>query len=223
MSSKRHRSWLYFAAFIVTFSPLLILGWFLLRTAEDSLIAEKVRSEEQAEKLLLLYANEAENKIREANAEFEKIVQTPKWSEQLRKDPRIGGIRGEHKYKLRSPEVSQWLLNPAEHREAIDTWIKTARAEYAPAFILFTLQESGLNTQYPLLEDQLSWETNPYDQRGVTLKNGVSILWNKEALPALEENYQWQKIDYDAPVNGCGEAVGIVHTAPAEHEDSSSP
>ncbi len=220
MRPPRHRSWLYLGAIIVTFLPLLILGWFLFVAAEDSLIAEKVRSEEQAEKLLCLYANEAENRIREGNAEFEKIVQAPKWYEQLRKDPRIGGIRGEYKYKLRSPEVSQWLLDPAEHREAIETWIKTARAEYAPAFILFTLQESGLNTEYPLLEDQLSWETNPEDKRGISLENGVSILWNREALPALEENYQWQKEGYDAPVNGCGEAVGIVHAAPTEHEEA---
>lgn len=222
MQKYKSSSGLYLVAFLAAFSPLLVLSWFLLKSSEDSLVAERVRANEQAEELLLFHSKQAQSFISEGNLEFEKTSQKPDWYEQLRKDFRVAGIRNVSGEKLRDLSVSKMIQNPERNQMPYERWLESSRGKYAPAFILFTLYESGWNKKYPLLEEQLLWEIDLNNPKGITLQNGVSILWNFETLPSYGSEYQWKRGDYDIPILGAGEDIGLSHV-PIPHQSKKSP
>ena len=200
--------------------PIVLFGWLLLKSSEDAIIAEQVSIKEQEKELVSYQVNEVELQLLTTWNEFLKISENPNWYQTFREDPRIGGVRWASYYrfpnhlavelKTRSAEVSQWLLSPEENQPKIKLWLENARSEYAPSFILFVLLESGLSSEFPILELQLQWELDPNDTRGIPLQHTISILWDEGNLPTLGEKFEWQKQEYTLPVNGVGEDFGIV-------------
>ncbi|MGJ8672280.1 sensor histidine kinase [Rubritalea sp.] len=206
--------WRHGGIFVASVLPVLFLGWFFLKSAEDSLIAERVRGDKQARHIIKLNAEKAEDSIADVNQYFFEISEGPSWYETLSKDSRIGGIRWRDTQEVilqpRSAEVSRWLLTKEEKRLELIDWLENSRFQFSPAYVLFVIQESGLSEHFSLLVDQLTWELNSDDLRGVSLANGIAILWNIEALPVVEGKYRWQKETYEVAVQGVGENVGLV-------------
>lgn len=206
--------WFYLLVLLSAVLPVFVLGWYLLKSSEDSLIAQKVYAADQARELLSLHAEKVEERIQVANSQFDELATGSEWYKKLRADPRIGGIRwiGDKQVELtlRDQEVSRWLLDPTTNQELLVNWLETSRNKFSPAFILFVLQESGLEVRFPLMIDQLGWELNPDDLRGVQLQNNISILWDRTALPKLESGYKWSNGQGSIEVLGLGEFIGVA-------------
>lgn len=193
---SKHPSGLKTAAFLLfALSPLIVFGWLIIRSAEDTRITERKKS--------MLYGRSImEKQFLQASIEISQYKKEEEWHEKLRSDPRVSGYReglssntGAATSRLarvtapRSERISQLLLTPMENQDEIRTWLKTARVNYAPAYILFALQESKLNAEFPLLEQQLEWEISPTDVD--------TISWNKNAFP-LPEGFEWRAVDNHA-------------------------
>jgi len=198
--------------------PIVLLGWLLLKSAEDNLIAEQARRAQQEQELLTLHGQLIEKQITEVITHWQQLASAPNALQQLRADPRVRGIRRlaggavqpDSALRARSAEVSQWLLSPTDHNsERLHEWLGSARFSYQPSFILFVLQESQLSSAFPGLEETLHWELSASDPRGVPLSDSLSVLWNHEALPALPAQFYWDSSEAAHPVKGIGERIGL--------------
>jgi len=178
--------------FFCALLPLLIFGWLILKSAEDTHQADTRKAEDYGRRIV-------SGQLRDAITTVTEYKSKPNWYTLLRSDSRIIGYRDSSHTLVRfseiakavyprSKEVSGWLLKPEENREVIRDWLQTARTNYAPTYILFVLQESKLDSEFIQLKEQLEWEIKP-DETGNL--SGI-INWSKSAFK-IPEGFEWRE------------------------------
>ena len=211
--------------------PLIGVGYFLLKSADDQVLAERVRSEEREKELMRVTAKDVEEMVREVQEEkafaLGHLDRLDEWLVSLRSHHLLAGVKiplewgKSHTEKKRSKEVSQWLLDPEAHEDELREWLRKGSALYSRAYVLFVLRESGLADNETLvgMERGLLWELDEDDESGMTLKSGGRALLNMES-PMLVgpdgivsgRGFAFAERNYEVGIQRVGPDIGLVRS-----------